>query len=256
MNARLLMAVYESALPPGLKVTCGALALFADAHGGSIYPSLARVGWLIGKSERQVRSDIAALVDCGVLIELTPRQGGRGRTTLFRLDATALPKREPFYSKGGTRHPGNGLSKAEAHFRLSNENPEVGDGKPGNADRETRNSDDVKAEADCRGSLRDQELISDGVRTAPTTARFDALAKAPAEDGNVSIVRKIAFGVWEGDRSLQRADRFGEFVELVKQACADGNVDYGGGTVDPFVVHKACTLVQLAARTGQHRASA
>jgi hypothetical protein len=81
-----------------------------------------------------------------VFIELTPRQGGRGRTTLFRLDANALPVREPFYSKGGTRHPGISQPKAEADFRVSaglaDENPEVGETEPGSAEGETRKSVD------------------------------------------------------------------------------------------------------------------
>lgn len=99
MSSKLAMRVLESDLPRHLKATATTLALFANDEGLRIYPSVARVAWLVGKSASRVTDDLSALCRLGVLVPLTARAGGRGRATEYHLDVSALPSRPPFKSK-------------------------------------------------------------------------------------------------------------------------------------------------------------
>jgi hypothetical protein len=100
------MRVLESALAPHLKFTAAALALFARDDGTEIFPSVGRVAFLIGKTERAVRGDLAALCEAGVLVPETPRTGGRSRMTRYRLAESALPQRDAWSHKRGSGLPG------------------------------------------------------------------------------------------------------------------------------------------------------
>lgn len=133
MSALLVRAVFESALKPNMKITAAALATFADKDGARIYPSLGRVGWMTGKTTRQVRRDVAEMVKLGVLEEVTERKGGRGLTTRYRFDPSALPQRPPW------QKPGHGcptLDEKPGHGR--HEKADMGDTKGGHGCHETR----------------------------------------------------------------------------------------------------------------------
>ena len=128
MSAKLAMRVFESALPPHLKVTAAVLALFATDEGERVFPSLRRLSWLVGKAHRHVRADVKDLRDRGVLVVLTPMRrhektgahvpvGGRHATTRYRLDAEALPSR-PAWQKEGRSRPGIAPTNSDAGVPL------------------------------------------------------------------------------------------------------------------------------------------
>src|SRR5436305_14972031 len=54
-----------------------------------------RAAWLLGVSERTVHTVIARLVRCGALVAVR-RGGGRGHSTHYRVNLSALPERAPW----------------------------------------------------------------------------------------------------------------------------------------------------------------
>jgi|SRR5580765_900283 len=85
------MRVYESALDSSLKPTAALLALFGTDDGDKIFPSIARLAFLLGVTRRTVDRHLQQLRDLGVLTAL-----GRGRTIIYRLRPDALPQRDPY----------------------------------------------------------------------------------------------------------------------------------------------------------------
>jgi hypothetical protein len=126
MSARLAMRVWESALPPHLKALAGVMALFANDEGENIYPSVGRLAWLVSKTDRRVRADLTSLINMGVLIPTTARDGGgagRGRSTRYELDVSALPVRAQWNRKPGRTHQGSLSGNPDADVRVPEEKP-------------------------------------------------------------------------------------------------------------------------------------
>jgi DNA-binding transcriptional MocR family regulator len=73
------------------------LALFGDNDGESIFPSVGRLAWMLGCSERTVQRNLTQLIDLGVIEVMNGRAGGRGRRTQYRI--LGVPAR-PLYGKG------------------------------------------------------------------------------------------------------------------------------------------------------------
>lgn len=76
-------AVWDSALPSHVKLVALAMLSFAGTNGGSIYPSVARVARMVGKSKRSVQTALRVLEKEGFLI-IESQGGGRYKTTLYR----------------------------------------------------------------------------------------------------------------------------------------------------------------------------
>lgn len=85
MSSRLAMRVLESALDGSLKFTATVLALHADDEGYKIFPSIARLAWLMGISVRKVKYQLKHLRNCGVLIPLSSLKGGRRQVSHYQL---------------------------------------------------------------------------------------------------------------------------------------------------------------------------
>jgi biotin operon repressor len=101
MSSKLAMRVLESDLSADLRLVTTVLALFGNDAGERIYPSVARVAHLAGKSRRAVEKQMARLRSMGVLVPITGEHGGRlpggrGRSVLYSLDVEALPQRSTF----------------------------------------------------------------------------------------------------------------------------------------------------------------
>lgn len=120
------MRVYESALDSALKPTAALLALFGTDDGDKIFPSIARLAFLLGVTRRTVDRHLAQLRDLGVLTAL-----GRGRTIIYRLRPEALPHREPYtrqarlFDDGESENEANDLGiawSANRHATLATEN--------------------------------------------------------------------------------------------------------------------------------------
>lgn len=89
MSGRLVSVVFQSALPAWLKPYAAAFATFAADDGSRVYPTLARVARLVGRSERSTRRAVHALRARGVLLmEVGP---GHHRAPRYAFRAIALP---------------------------------------------------------------------------------------------------------------------------------------------------------------------
>jgi hypothetical protein len=194
VSATLAMRVTESTLPSHLKWTLVVLALYATDSGDRVFPSVARVAWQLGVSDRQARANIAALCALGVLVPVTPRKGGAGKTTEYRIDVNVLPAGE--FQKPGSRLPRSITKNPEVHFPVQNP-------KPGSAAPETRKCSAENPEVQCtkpgsalppisQRSVRDQ---SGSTRTAAQAPRFVQLAAAAPSGGTFSVVRALAWQI-------------------------------------------------------------
>ena len=96
MSIKLMTAVWASALPAEEKLLALALADFADDEGEHIFPSVARLAWKSGKSERSIQRTLSKLRARGVLVPKSGLAGGRNVTVHYRLHADRLPPREPW----------------------------------------------------------------------------------------------------------------------------------------------------------------
>jgi len=97
MSGRLTGLVWESGLKSQLKPYAAVLAGFAADDGSRVRPSIARLAWMLGKTERQVQAAMADLRKTGVLLVRFPH--APGRPTTYHFDVSALPIRPPFVAK-------------------------------------------------------------------------------------------------------------------------------------------------------------
>ena len=77
MSGFLAGKVWQSNLHPDLKPLAAALADIGNDDGTSIYPSVAYMSWLLGRSTRSVQQNLTRLRDLGVLVV-----GGQRRRTI------------------------------------------------------------------------------------------------------------------------------------------------------------------------------
>lgn len=103
MNGPLAMRIFESDLDPHLKPVAVLLALFGDAHGSNIYPSVARCAYLLSVEPRTVERQLAKLRALGILEPESSTSGGRSRTVHYRFCVDHLPGRSPFEPRRARR---------------------------------------------------------------------------------------------------------------------------------------------------------
>ena len=96
MSGFLAGKVWQSNLPPDLKPLAAALADIADHDGTSIYPSVAYLAWLLGRSDRAVQMGLARLRGLEVIVVVRNGLGGRFKTTEYRMVEGNLPRRPPW----------------------------------------------------------------------------------------------------------------------------------------------------------------
>jgi len=90
MSGRVVSAVFGSDLPAWLKPYAGALATFAADDGSRVYPSVATLARLVGRSERSAQRALRELRARGVI----KREHGPGhrRAPQYQFRAIALPQ--------------------------------------------------------------------------------------------------------------------------------------------------------------------
>ncbi|MCC6943761.1 MAG: hypothetical protein IT335_04230 [Thermomicrobiales bacterium] len=98
MSARVAGLVWQSSLSRLDKYLMLALADHAHDDGSHVFPSVPMVAWKTMYEERQVRRRLREFEELGYLVRETEGMGGRGRSTLYRIDLDALPMREPWRS--------------------------------------------------------------------------------------------------------------------------------------------------------------
>ncbi len=214
------MTILESNLLAALKPTAVALALFADERGGRVFPSVSRLAWLRGMSERGIQKHLSALRDLGVLVPVTRGTGGRGRTTRYRIDVSALPARASYEVSLCSVTTQNG----EPEFVLLHTetvNREAETTNPGSANGEPR-------------FTRFSRVIlqSDSPERYARSAR-DVVANA---NGNYRVIARIVRDVLkEPDLPHEGDSHFlVELKERTRHRCAKAQVAYSGD-----VVHRA-----------------
>lgn len=89
MAGRLVSAVFESALPAWLKPYAATYASFAAPDGSRVFPSVARVARMVGRSERATQTALHELRRRGVLVLVCAH--APGRTALYEFHWSALP---------------------------------------------------------------------------------------------------------------------------------------------------------------------
>lgn len=76
MNYKICDAILKSALPPHVKLTALAFAKFSDENGGSVFPSVALVARLTGRTRRTVHRHLVALKAAGFFVGVGHRRSG------------------------------------------------------------------------------------------------------------------------------------------------------------------------------------
>jgi len=94
-SVRIMAQVWELQLSESHKLVLLAFGDHANDEG-ICFPSIARVAWKCGLSERQVQRIVAALRKIGLLSAVNGMSGGRKRTTLYRVSPEKGDKLSPF----------------------------------------------------------------------------------------------------------------------------------------------------------------
>ncbi len=196
MSMKLVRAIFESDLPPHLKATAAALATFGHnggvgKDGQPIFAGMERVAWLLGKTERRVRADVAELLALGCLeLIQANNRGGRGdnsgktrSTSTYRLPAEHLPTRESYEygcNPGKRRKPGRHCpplcTNTDSDVRLSEPDPaadvRVSNSKPGHGEQETRTSEAQNPDASVsRSKISDRSDLIENKRSTSTSPK-------------------------------------------------------------------------------------
>jgi hypothetical protein len=131
--------IFASALEPHLKPLAVAAVLHGNDRGENIRPSVARLAWQLGETDRTIQRQLAILRARRLLIPLTPLTGGARRVVHYRFDASALPTRpawEPRHQRQGSspRNPDTGVTLQQT---TPEENPDTDVAEPRHPRRAT-----------------------------------------------------------------------------------------------------------------------
>lgn len=112
--------VWRSNLAADLKPVAAVMADHGNDEGDVIWPSMARLAWMLGRSERAVQTAVRRLEELRVIRCVANVHGGRGLTRHYVLDFACLPQRlswrEIRAARKGEVHD-NGDRKGEVHGR-------------------------------------------------------------------------------------------------------------------------------------------
>jgi hypothetical protein len=100
MSIRVMSAVWELDLPQNEKLILLAMADHADDRG-VCYPSVGRIAWKSGYSDRAVQLIMAALRSRHIIAPLGSIFGGRGLSTRYQIRPEKGAKLSPFISEKG-----------------------------------------------------------------------------------------------------------------------------------------------------------
>ena len=101
MSIKVMTQVWELDLPRSEKLIALALADHGDDDGAHIYPSVARIAWKTGYSERQVQDILRALEARGLIRVVAYPNGGRGKATEYKMDIEKGARLAPFKPTNG-----------------------------------------------------------------------------------------------------------------------------------------------------------
>ncbi len=169
MSGILAGKVWVSALDARLKPLAAALAEIASDDGGDIYPSIAYMAWLTGRSERAVQENLALLREAGVLVII--EEAHHHKTTEYLLVESALPDRPSWQESRGdklTPLPDSGVTRVFGRGEESAPLPETG----------VQNSTNRGADSSNQGCSSRQS----GVKQAAPKPLVVTVSKEPLEE--------------------------------------------------------------------------
>ena len=109
MSSKVIGLVFESSLERPEKFILLALADHAKEDGSDVYPSIARIEWKTGYSERQIRTLMRNLESLGVLQMVHPGGSGPADVRKYKIVLSAIPMLTDFNtwkeSKGAKTAP-------------------------------------------------------------------------------------------------------------------------------------------------------
>jgi hypothetical protein len=139
LSGKLAGEVWHSNLDPNLKPLAAALADIGDDEGESIFPSVAHMAWLLGRSERSVYDGLKQLKKLSVLQVIANAKGGRrrrddverdgalGKTVEYRLNSSELPKRPAWKTVvQARRNTADSAVFEDDTLQMTTGNPEAG----------------------------------------------------------------------------------------------------------------------------------
>ena len=100
MSVKQMALVWEYEFKPAHQQIMLALADHAHDDGTEIRPSVGRLAWKTGYSERQVQRNLKELRNDLKILVLQRKGGGRGNPNVYRFDWTKGVKKSPFIPKG------------------------------------------------------------------------------------------------------------------------------------------------------------
>lgn len=98
MSAKVMGLVFEADLPRAEKFILLALADHAKEDGSDVYPSVARIEWKTGYSERQIRTLIDNLEKMGILRVVHPGGSGPADVRKYKIVLASIPMLPEFSS--------------------------------------------------------------------------------------------------------------------------------------------------------------
>jgi hypothetical protein len=102
MGFRLAEEVWEREVPKGLRDVLTIYAQHAN-EDDLAWPGVESVAWKVDLSERQVKRILRELEAIGLLVVVSRAKGGRGKTTVYRVDLGAVPRKPELEKKGDTQ---------------------------------------------------------------------------------------------------------------------------------------------------------
>jgi hypothetical protein len=111
MSVKVMGQVWDADLPRPEKFVLLSYADHAAHDGTGIYPSVGRMAWKTGYTDRSIQTITKRLIKQGILVPDGKMSDGRNR---YRLDATKLPKRPPYGGENSSppeKSSGEGVKK-------------------------------------------------------------------------------------------------------------------------------------------------
>ena len=103
MSAKLMGEVWSLDLPQHEKLVALALADHGEDDGSQIFPSVARLAWKTGYTERRVQQILRSLEEKGLIEPVAHAQGGRGHAAEYQMYTERVKRNAPFSAKGEIR---------------------------------------------------------------------------------------------------------------------------------------------------------
>lgn len=105
MSVKVMGQVWELDLDHSRQSVLIAMADHADHEGEHVFPSIALISWKTGYSERQIQRILRSLEASGLIEVVGNQEGGRGKTTEYRLRLERGRKKAPFRSEKNEATP-------------------------------------------------------------------------------------------------------------------------------------------------------